>query len=222
MRKIVLYIILGLFPLALLAQSRLEREEIYIGVHGGLMMSMVNFNPRIDGANNLMDPLLGKNGGLVFRYSGHRCCGLQVEVNYLQRGWQEDAEATALTPATHYERQLDYIEVPFLSHIYFGSESFRGFVNLGPQVGYCFASQERGERQSHYEAQYEAIKKPFDWGVAGGLGLYFRNRKVGIFQVEARFDYSFGHLFPVRRRNYFKQINTMDLSVNFGYLFEIK
>ena len=75
--------------------------------------------------------VLGGNGGLVFRWSGQKCCAVQVELNYLQRGWREaNKEGT-------YTRALHYVELPFLMHIYFGSSTVRGLVNLGPQIGYC-------------------------------------------------------------------------------------
>ena len=128
------------------AQPKLPKEEMYVGVHGGAIASMYRFSPKV--AQDWKHPFLGWNAGLVYRYAGHKVCGMQVEINYMQRGWYE--------PATGYQRQLDYIEVPFLMHLYFGSKRARGFFNLGPQIGYCFRSEESGEVPDVYRIAREA------------------------------------------------------------------
>lgn len=202
------------------AQPRLLQPEIYLGVHAGIMGSGVSFTPEVSGMDEVSKALLGPNGGLVFRWSRHKCCGLQVELNYMQRGWREYKKASATTEAFDYSRKLHYIELPFLAHIYFGSPSIRGFVNLGPQIGYCFREEESGTRQTLSTYQYNPIDNRFDWGLAGGLGLYYRTKKAGLFQLEARFNYSFQHLYHPTRKEHFVSSAPMNLSVNFAYLWE--
>ena len=168
---------------------------MYVGAHGGAIASMYRFTPQV--TQTWKHPFLGWNAGLVYRYAGHKVCGMQVEINYMQRGWYE--------PETDYTRQLDYIEVPFLMHLYFGKRA-RGFFNLGPQIGYCIYSSEKGNVPEIYDIarkagansksahQYAKIEKPFDWGLAAGLGFYYRSKYAGVYQLEARFNWSFGNL----------------------------
>ena len=207
----------GLLALStlIMAQPRLRRPEIYVGAHAGVMASTVLFNPSFDGMDILKSPL-SVNGGLVFRYAGHKVCAIQAEINYMQRGWRE------VGTDVDYRRQLDYIEVPLLMHLYFGKKHFRGFLNLGPQIGYCFRDVSYGTPNPLYAHQYEKIDKPFDWGVAGGLGVYYRTNKIGLFQLEARMNYSFGGVFGTSKIDYFTSASPVNLSVNFAYLWEIK
>ena len=216
--KIARIILLGgLLALStlIMAQPRLRRPEIYVGGHAGVMASTVLFNPSFDGMDILQSPL-SVNGGLVFRYAGHKVCAIQAEINYMQRGWRE------VGTDVDYRRQLDYIEVPLLMHLYFGKKHFRGFLNLGPQIGYCFRDVSYGTPNPLYAHQYEKIDKPFDWGVAGGLGVYYRTNKIGLFQLEARMNYSFGGVFGTSKIDYFTSASPVNLSVNFAYLWEIK
>ena len=216
--KIARIILLGgLLALStlIMAQPRLRRPEIYVGGHAGVMASTVLFNPSFDGMDILKSPL-SVNGGLVFRYAGHKVCAIQAEINYMQRGWRE------VGTDVDYRRQLDYIEVPLLMHLYFGKKHFRGFLNLGPQIGYCFRDASYGTPNPLYAHQYEKIDKPFDWGVAGGLGVYYRTNKIGLFQLEARMNYSFGGVFGTSKIDYFTSASPVNLSVNFAYLWEIK
>lgn len=200
---------------AVSAQKRLRQPEIYLGAHAGAMASTVYFSPSVAGMNVLQSPL-SVNGGLVFRYAGHRVCAIQVEANYMQRGWREKGENV------DYRRQLDYIEVPLLMHLYFGKQHFRAFVNVGPQLGYCIRDVQLGTSNPHYKYQYAEVEKPFDWGAAAGAGVYYRTNKIGLFQLEARFNYSLGGVFKVSKMNHFEAANHMNLSLNLAYLWEFK
>lgn len=217
-RYIVLFMCLLFVSNIVCSQPRLRWPELYVGAHAGVLGSMVLFEPSIDGMEILQSPLT-VNGGLVLRYAAHKVCALQVEVNYIQRGWNEYIELDHVV--VDYKRRLDYIEVPLLMHLYFG-KTVRGFVNLGPQVGYCFRDVSEGEKNPNYTHQYAPIDYSFDWGLAGGLGVYYRTKRIGVFQLEARFNYSFGSLFSNQLSDYYELANSMNLSLNFAYLWEIK
>lgn len=197
-------IVLSLF--GLYAQPRLEQPEMYVGFHGGVIASMVRFSPRVE--QSLLPPVLGGNGGLVFRYSRTKYTAIQLELNYMHRGWHEKN--------TDYYRHLDYIEIPLLMHLYVG-KTVRGFLNLGPQFGYCIAQYDKnGSGLSGH--QYEPASKPWDWGLAAGLGLQVNTRRAGSYQLEARFNFSFGDLYPNRVSDYFSSSAPMDLSLNLGWM----
>ena len=122
--------------------------------------------------------VLGGNGGLTFRYAGHKYCAFQMELNYQHRGWRVGSEE-----GTYTSHSLHYVEVPIFMHLNFGSDICRWIFNLGPQIGYCVVD----ERHS--------IDKPFDWGLAAGTGFYVRTRHAGVYELEIRFDYSFGGVY---------------------------
>lgn len=221
MKRLHLIVIILLITGMASAQKRLQKEEFYLGAQGGYMASMVYFSPVVG-----QEPLksqFGPTAGLVFRYAGHKVCGLQLELNYMQRGWHE--------VRTDYRRTLDYIEMPMLWHLYFGKK-FRGFFNLGPQIGYLVHESQNGlsdipnaweEGYSSKTAhQYAKAEKPFDWGLAAGLGMYYRSRYAGVYQLEARFNYSLGSVFNSTQMDYFTMASHMNLAVTFAYMWQIK
>jgi len=200
--------ILGLLLLSLsvFAQPRLEVPELYFGFHGGAVAGMMRFSPTVQ--QSAKSPLLGGTGGLVFRYGNTKFTAVQLELNYLQRGWHETA--------TDYTRHLDYIEIPLLMHLYFGKQ-VRGFLNLGPEFGYCIAQYDKnGENLSG--PQYEPIEKPWDWGLAAGLGMQVNAKRAGAYFLEVRFDFSFGDVFSNRATDYFRNSAPMALSLNLGWM----
>ena len=213
--RYIFIVIALMISCVMLAQPRLRRPEIYIGGHAGVMASSMLFNPSVTGIDIIQSPL-SVNGGLVFRYAGHKVCAIQVEANYMQRGWREKGDGF------DYRRQLEYIEVPLLMHLYLGGQHFRGFLNLGPQIGYCFSDTEYGTKNPNQTHQYIPIQNPFDWGLAAGLGCYIHTKKAGIYQLEARFNYSLSDTFSNSKMAYFSSSHAMVASVNLAYLFEIK
>lgn len=223
MKRIVVGILVVIWSASVMAQPRLRQPEQYIGVHGGALASMMLFTPRVDGSYVLLDRLLmSGNGGLVYRYNAHKVCGLQVELNYMQRGWCEKLNEEEDGVAVNYTRRLNYLELPFMAHFYFGKKKVRGFVNIGPQIGVCFLESESGTKHPTKQSQYQPIDHKFDWGLTGGLGMLVRTSNVGTFQLEARLGYSLGDTFSNRKTDAFSHSNQISLSVNVGYLWEIK
>ncbi len=213
--KQILLIIFCACSAIIMAQPRLLEEEMYVGVHGGVIASMVSFTPTIE--QSALNPHLGANGGFIFRYAGHKVCGLQVELNYMRRGWHE--------VETNYTRNIDYIEVPFLMHLSVGKK-FRGFLNLGPQIGYAIHESETNRPvrfvTGQHIAQYNPIDTPFDWGLAGGLGMLYRTKNAGVYQLEARFNFNFGDIFSNHKADYFSKSSIMSLSLNLAWLWQFK
>ena len=220
MRRSYIVLLLLLVSLMSMAQPRLRTPEIYVGAHAGVMASTMLFRPNVAKIDIMQSPLT-MNGGLVFRYAAHKVCAIQVEANYMQRGWREQI-ALGTGSTMDYTRQLDYIEIPLLMHLYFGKQRFRGFINLGPQIGYCIRDIATQLPSTITSPQYQPIEKPFDWGLASGLGCYYRTKKIGLFQLEARFNFSMGTTYNDRKVDYFSQSNAMNLSLNLAYLWEIK
>lgn len=202
------------------AQPRLRTPEFYLGVHGGVSASSILFNPSI----NYMTPItnacvLGGNGGLMFRYMGHKYCAFQMELNYLHRGWAEQDASLG-----YYSRSLHYIELPILMHLNFGSARSRWFFNLGPQIGYCVKDEGNNGTLINGSGaiEYNPIDHRFDWGLLAGTGVSFYTRRAGVYQIEVRFDFSFGGIYGTTLMDYFTMANPMDLSVNLGWMFPVK
>lgn len=202
------------------AQPRLRAPEYYLGFHGGVSASSVIFNPKVEGMSPITKGcVLGGNGGLVFRYAGHKYCALQTELNYVHRGWAEKNDSLG-----RYSRSLHYIEIPLLMHINAGSEKGKWFFNLGPQIGYCIKDEGNHGALVNGETseQYNTLKHKFDWGLLAGTGFYIQSKHAGLYQFEIRFDYSFGGIFSTKATDHFDMTSPIDLSINLGWLMPVR
>lgn len=208
MKRLSVGILLSLAVTVCFAQTQFDHPEIYLGATVGVAASKVNFNPEVK--QQLLNPKLGFDGGIGFRYIGNRNVGLQIELNYMQSGWKEESG---------YIRQLNYIEVPFMTHIYFGKE-FRGFINLGPKIGVLAAESDK-KQPEETQPQYKAADHKFDYGLCGGVGMML-NSRAGCYQLEARFGYSLGNIFSGHKTDTFSASNSMNLSLNFGWFWKVK
>ncbi|KAA6306261.1 hypothetical protein EZS27_042084, partial [termite gut metagenome] len=104
------------------------RNNLAVGFNGGVNFNSISFIPRIK-QNTMTD----FNGGLTIRYISEKymalICGIQTEVNYTKRGWNELIEDES---GETYSRNMNYIEIPILTHWGFGKEKgVQVFLNLG-------------------------------------------------------------------------------------------
>lgn len=192
-----------------LAQKSFYKKEMYIGLNGGMAASTVNFKPKVS-----QSFLLGYTGGLVFRQISQKSLGFQAELNFMQRGWQESDG--------NYSRQLNFIELPIMTHFNFGNK-FRIFFNIGPKLGFLISenvllnNQEKSTSVQHTTL----IQNKFDYGFALGTGCYL-NILGQVIQLEARGNYCMSDIFSNAKRDYFDNSNPMYASVNLAWLMQMK
>jgi len=208
MRKLLILVLIFVSA-SLYAQARLDKPEMYIGANLGVTESMINFSPAIP-----QGFLMGFNGGVVFRYIAEKNVGIQAELNFSQRGWTESSGL--------YSRQLNYIELPFMTHIYVGRKN-RFFFNLGPKISYLISEKViLNSTVGSVDAQHvTSVEHPFDYGLCTGLGMLF-NIKGRIIQLDTRANYSLSNIFADTKRDVFSSSNNLNLSVNLAWLFQLK
>lgn len=202
-------LLLSIFISSANAQRKPYTSEKYWGLTGGATASVVFFKPRVD-----QDIMIGYNGGAVFRYIGSKNLGLQAELLYSQRGWSEINDL--------YKRQLNYIEVPFLTHFNFGNK-FRSFINFGPKLSYLVSENVliNNTSNSTQEQHIQSIKKPFEYGLVLGAGFYVRMKKQ-VLQLEARGNYSAVDLFSNKPGDTFDFSNSIYGSLNISWMIQTK
>lgn len=193
------------------------KPELAVGVNLGTTFSSVGFQPKV---NTKMR--MGYTGGVTVRWNTEKNVGLQGELNFVQQGW---AEAFEEQPQYRYSRTLNYVELPIMTHIYFGSKRVKGFVNLGPKVGYLISestdSNLNGAKPNITNDQHDmAVEKKFDWGICGGPGVEFRTG-VGYFLLEGRYYYALGDVFGNRKTDVFSKSAGQIMSVKLTYLFSL-
>jgi hypothetical protein len=207
--KIAILLLLSLVFVNSSAQRTPYDSEVYWGLTAGATASTVYFKPQVD-----QGILIGYNGGAVFRYIGRKNLGLQAEILYSQRGWKELNNL--------YTRQLNYIEIPFLTHFNFGT-NFRSFINFGPKFSYLLSEEVLVNNTiNSTELQHSTtIKRPFEYGLVLGAGFYVRLKKQ-VFQLEARGNYSAVDLYPNKPGDTFNFSNSIYGSLNISWLIQTK
>lgn len=201
--------------------------NIAVGGHAGYTLSKVNFNPSVP-----QTMLGGFEAGFSFRYMEEKNFGLIVEVNAEQRGWKEKFEGYSYK----YQRQLTYIQIPFLTHIYFGSSRMHGFFNAGPEIGYMISSSTKANfNYENYSdiADFPSsnrntdqfvlpVKYKFDYGISAGLGAEWFARRHHSFYIEGRFYYGLHDVFSNHKKDTFSGSASMSLMIKLGYYYRIK
>lgn len=181
------------------------KSEFYLGVGGGAMSTSLDFMPTIQQAF-----MMGVKGGISTKVITEKHLGLVAEVNYAKRGWTEEFDPEL---DFSYSRILDYLEIPVLTHIYFGKK-LRFIVNAGPQISILLndkqtmsqaladdiAEKQAADPEAPIGVQYsssDALKK-FDYGLTGGAGLELKMGR-GNLNLEGRYYFGLGDLFESRR-----------------------
>jgi len=202
--------------------------EYAIGASSGATFSSITFSPRVPQNNRV-----GLTAGLTGRMAMGKNVGLQVELNYAQQGWDEKfiladptGEEAPEQPNYKYNRLLNYIQLPFYTHIQFGGKNTKVFVNAGPQIGYLLSESTNenlnGAQPGRVHMQHDmAVQKKFEWGISGGLGLEMRTG-IGCFSLEGRYLYSLGDIYNTRREDPFSKASGQTIIVKLTYLTILK
>ena len=193
--------------------------EFSVGVSGGTTFSSVAFSPRVT-----QKMLLGTTFGVTGRMEMGKNVGLQIELNYVRQGWDEEYIDN---PEFRYSRYLDYLQFPFYSRVQFGGENVKGFINAGPQIGYLLGESESRSLNvdppaNRTSAQRDMlVENKFEWGISGGAGIEIRSG-IGYFILEGRYYYSFGDIFRTRQKDTFSKASSQSIVAKVSYLIPIK
>lgn len=222
MKKVLTIISALLFTLCAEAQVEQPLRMFEVGVSGGMNLNRMEFQPSI--RQTFED---GVNGGIMLRYTSEKyfsmICATQLEVNFSQRGWNEDFDDGT---DNNYRRKLNYIEVPLLARLAWGKveRGFQFVFNLGPQFGFFLSESEeyRGDwipsqRPISLRPVYgKAVENSFDYGIAGGLGVELKT-KAGNFNIEGRYYYGLADIFGNSKTDEFGRSANNTLSIKIGY-----
>lgn len=181
------------------------KSEFFLGVGGGVMSTTLDFMPSIK-----QTFMMGVQGGLAAKIITEKNLGLIAELNYSQRGWTEEFDPDL---DYSYSRTLNYLEIPVLTHVYFGKK-LRFILNAGPQISILLNDKQDmsqtladviAEQQTTYPdapigVQYgssDELKK-VDYGLTGGAGMEWKMGR-GNLNLEGRYYFGLGDVFESRR-----------------------
>ncbi len=206
--------------------------EWAFGVNGGVTLSKIAFNPTVR-----QESLMQYVGGLTARYISEKNVGLQVELNYSMRGWDQKIDTlsnpnSSTDPSINdtirftSSRSLAYLEMPILTHIYFNMGSRMRIVFLmGPQISY-YLSEKTLETEpisvlpqlSASDVPHQKIQKSFDYGLLGGMGVELRTG-IGSFVVDGRYYFGLSDIFNSSKVDYFQASSNQVMNIKLTYLF---
>lgn len=212
-----------------IAQAQtLYRSHVHVGAHAGAALGQQSFNPSIEQKFHQ-----GMTAGVSFRYAEERHVGLLAELNLTQRGWKEDFTET---PQFEYAHTLTYIELPIMTHIFFGGRKVKGFFNLGPQLSYMVGNSVKANFDYHdiksipdfptrnrtTEQMSMDVSNRFDYGICGGAGIELIIKRHHSIMLEGRYYYGLANIFPATKKDYFNASRGSAITVTLGYMFRIK
>lgn len=217
-----------------MAQIGEQRQNLSVGFNAGANINSVSFTPKIK-----QNSMMGITGGLTARYISEKyfamICGVQVELNFSQRGWDELFETldennqTVKDPSRSYTRNMTYVDIPFLAHLAFGKDKgLQFFINAGPQIGFLIGESEEinvdmNNLSNTQKAIYDhKIPNKFDYGIAAGGGVELRTRKAGNFLVEGRYYFALSDFVSTTKKDYFSRAAHGTITVKLTYLFDLK
>ncbi|MDH6310371.1 hypothetical protein M2451_003258 [Dysgonomonas sp. PFB1-18] len=229
-KKSILLLVSILFTLVVSGQDNKFKSEWNVGVGFGPTFSSVDFE-----VSKSPERLRTKStqqffGGLALRYLSEKNLGLIVELNYSQQGWEQDfrvKDNPEYAGFTH-KHKLNYLELPVLTHIYFGRK-VRFVFNLGPKIGFLLSdseemSQELLDRLSSgdlparlvTDQYYRMAERKIDYGLMAGMGLEFRTG-IGSFMLEGRYTFGLGDIYRNGKADYFSRSANRVISAKLTY-----
>ena len=227
MRSLLLALALAATLFTASAQTHYE-GNIAVGAKGGVTLSRLKFSPSVP-----QTMLPGFMAGVTFRYIEEKHFGVIAELNLEQRGWKENFK-----PLTgySYKRQFTYLQLPLLTHIYFGSERARFFFNAGPEIGVMIGSKISSDFDYQHAADIEdiqnslrkteqmslSIDRKFDYGISAGLGMEINLTRKHAVNLEGRFYYGLNDVFSNHKTDPFSGSSSMSIMVTLGYNYRIK
>lgn len=225
MRRLALILMMTI-AFSLVAQTHYE-GTFAVGGKAGMTLSRTNFNPSVQ-----QSMLPGITAGAMFRYVEEKNFGLIAEFNLAQRGWKEAFDDSDLS----YNHRFTYLELPILTHIFFGNNRVKGFFNLGPELGVMIADGVSSNFDYHsastmdyfvqntrrIEQMTMKVKNRLDYGICAGAGMEINLNAKQSLLLEGRFYYGLTDAFPNHKTDVFSSSNSMTISVTLGYFYRLK
>lgn len=204
-KKIFVLLIITLSVHTINAQSGFK-PEWNVGIGGGPTFSTLDFQGFYNQGNVSTKNYTQFHGGVAVRYIAEKNVGIIAELNYSQQGWKGEYKDY---PQFEHSHRLTYLELPVLTHIYFGSDKVRFIANLGPKIqvllseseyinealANSIANNENGLVTLQYNRNAE---KKFDYGITAGLGMELRTG-IGNFTLEGRYYFGLGDIYDNKK-----------------------
>jgi|GEM_PF-268140 len=203
------------------ASSSKEEFQPYfsIGAKLGTSFSKVRFDPVVQSNDVEQNFERGYVGGIAFKYFAQRIMGVQLELNFMQAGWDEVLES-----GSTYNRKLNFIQIPVMTHAEFGWDKTKILINFGPSFSYLISEDEEMSLSSGTDSrEYYAreLDRRFYFGACFGVGAV-RRTNIGDFQLEGRVTFNLNNCFSGEVEDDYTSSQTYGLEVTLSYFVPFK
>jgi hypothetical protein len=180
------YIKTGLLLCCLYLFPAESEAQHFIGVREGVSTSSVLFNP----ARRDSSTFQALNVGLVYKYYITTWTGLQLGVNYAEKGY-------VLEDTTRRYRAL---EIPFLSQFHYEAWRIRILANAGVYMSYYLSATEsfkENDKEVQRTYVFKGRDNRFEYGMhfGGGFGIMLHPLEI---QFEVGYQYGLSYLLKPR------------------------
>jgi hypothetical protein len=213
--------LIGIF-LLLLISMQASFAQTSVGFRGGYSTSSYTYTATPSSRASSVPGIGRQTFALVFEYFTAKNAGIELNVQYLSIGYEQNNGDTA--PVLSNETEFNYLKIPMLSSFFIG-KSGRFQIKVGPHFGYLLNAKDlRREFESSTITLLPTYGEPGDnpkklmYGITAGAGiskLFGKSTLAG----EVRFAYDFTD--PENLDRVF-EISSTNLEFTLAYLFRIK
>ena len=187
-------------------------KQMGFGLKAGVTYNSLMLGTPLQQMNADLEP----NFGLIFSYIDKKIVGIQLELNYVSKSWEENPSGNYL-----FNSKLDYIEIPMLTTLHFGNR-LKFLVNFGPYISVLLkeeSSHNVDQTSDYFEFYEKRTPRKGDFGMTGGAALRLQT-KLGLFQLEGRYTFSFQNLYDTEINNLdYSNMTTIGVYLSYQFLF---
>lgn len=196
--------------------------QITITPRVGTTFSTIGFSDELQnelfGSNNKSN--VGIIGGVELGIGISDLFSIQTGVNYTQKGTKYEEGNESLSAG------LNYIELPLLARVSFGSDKVKAYVNAGPSLGFALGGKFKGESDglsfeediTFGDGEDDAFSNSVDFGLQFGAGIGYAVGP-GSIVLDLRYGLGLSNLFETPDnvdRSLLKSTNNV-FAVSLGY-----
>lgn len=228
MKNTILYFTVIFFLLSVYSNTKLKAQnkippQHFVGVKGGAIYSTISLDVSTDHALVLNN---GITGGIVYRYFSQKQVGIQLELNYTEKGGIDFFEKSKLPDTTgaidytYFNLNLKYIEFPFLMHMRIGKKNHKLKFNLGSHIGYNIYENLKFEEDGLDINYKKNIDSKFEFGFIFGIGYGYSMPK-GIIDFEVRYSLGLNNIYKVYSINSSTTNQNQAVMATISYLYHV-
>jgi hypothetical protein len=159
----------------------------YVGLKGAYGINSVDVVPIFE-TKSLTTV---NNIGVLYRYEHKQYAALQVELNYVNKGFIKAVDTVNYTPEE--TSRITSVEIPLMAQGFIRFGAFRPYLTGGAVVGYILSRSQQITGESKRAYTFDEYDRRFEYGIAGGAGLGVRFSFIEL-QAEWRYIYDFSFL----------------------------